>query len=289
MNPSDGHDTEDARRKLIERAAEIASEDRLLEAASRMDAEPMVDYVEDGTFKVTIAEELTQSVPSDFAFTTPASDEPDVPRSAPGPMSFRPKMRRPLAILRVFDDDQQGYEEIRIRKDQFTIGRRNCDLTIPFDMGISREHAVIEYRLSSEGSHKWTLRDSSRYGTFVRVDQAKLAIGKQILIGARRYSFEEAADGFVLRDTTTKRTQNVLPLESDENWIGRDPALCPEFMQNDMMLDYKHAMIYQRQRGEFWIKDLVSTNGVYVRIVECSLPEKALFQLGEQRFGFFVC
>lgn len=286
MKQETGNDSDDERRKLIERAAKGAGDDRLMEAVSRMDAEPMVDYVEDGTFKVTIAEELTQSVQDDFAFTAPAAEEPEV-KSAPGAMSFRPKLRRPLAILRVFDDDQEGFEEIRIRQDRFTIGRRDCDLTIPFDKGISREHAVIEYRLSSAGTHKWTIRDLSRNGTFVRVDQAKLSVGKQILMGARRYVLEED-NGFVLRDITTKQAQNSFPLDADENWIGRDPALCPTFLHSDMMLNYKHAVIYRRHKGEYWIKDLVSSNGVYVRVVECTLPEKALFQLGEQRFGFFV-
>lgn len=287
MNRPDGNDAEDARRKLIERAAEFASEDRLMEAVSRMDAEPMVEYEIDDTFEVTVAEELTQSVPPDFAFNAPVADQPEVARSAPGPMSFRPKLRRPLAILRVFDDDQQGFEEIRIRQDRFTIGRRDCDLTIPFDKGMSREHAVLEYGLSSSGAHRWSIRDLSRNGTFVRVDQAKLSVGKQILMGSRRYLVENDV-GLILRDITTKRSQGVFPLDNEENWIGRDPALCPAFLHNDMMLDYKHAVIYQRRKGEFWIKDLVSSNGVYVRVVECALPEKALFQLGEQRFGFFV-
>jgi pSer/pThr/pTyr-binding forkhead associated (FHA) protein len=54
--------------------------------------------------------------------------------------------RRPAARLKlVFSPGEETGGEYSITKTPFTLGRKDCDMTLPGDMGISRRHAVVDY------------------------------------------------------------------------------------------------------------------------------------------------
>src|SRR5690349_275000 len=63
----------------------------------------------------------------------PTSNDVSVDRTG----RFRPLMRPPMALLRIYDDGEETFETVRIRKSSFTIGRVEGDVTIPHDNMIS--------------------------------------------------------------------------------------------------------------------------------------------------------
>ena len=107
-------------------------------------------------------------------------------------LPYRPVVRLPVAVLSVFDDGRTEGESFRLRNEVFTIGRTEGDLLLPHDGMISRKHATIT-RKSEKGRVRWLLEDlGSHNGTFVRVADAILSHGQEILLGGKRYSFNAA-------------------------------------------------------------------------------------------------
>src|SRR5262245_30391630 len=100
--------------------------------------------------------------------TAPADDAPPF---------FRPSLRPTTPILTICDDGAESGEALRIRKNQFTIGRTEGDLTIPHDGQMSSKHAVLR-QTTVKDAVRWALVDQkSTNGTFVRVGHAMLEDG----------------------------------------------------------------------------------------------------------------
>jgi pSer/pThr/pTyr-binding forkhead associated (FHA) protein len=128
---------------------------------------------------------------------------PAAPTAEPKPkgdttVPYRPVRRPPMAVLCLLDDGRDDGEWVRIRKEKFLIGRTDGDLIVPHDPMMSGRHAEIS-RQQEKGRYRWFLSDlSSRNGTFVRVYNALLRHGQELLLGGRRYRFDAAPQGGTL-------------------------------------------------------------------------------------------
>lgn len=112
-----------------------------------------------------------------------------------GTLRYRPAHRPAVPLLLVFDDDLEDGELIRIRGESFVIGRVNGDLVLSQDEAVSGRHAEIR-RIGLNSNSRWMLRDlESTNGTFVRVSSALLTDRQDLLLGGRRYRFEERPAG----------------------------------------------------------------------------------------------
>ena len=84
---------------------------------------------------------------------------------------------------------------MRIRGNEFVIGRAEGDIVIPHDAAISGRHVRI-HRAMSSGRCEWHLQDlNSSNGTFVRESEALLKPGQELLIGSSRFRYDAAQAG----------------------------------------------------------------------------------------------
>lgn len=251
----------------------------------------------------------------DESFGTPTSNPAPAAKNQEADQNaakevFRPRKRPPLAILCAFDDGIRTNGEIwRLRQSRFVIGRRSGDAVIGHDTEMSAQHCELELR-SSKGRHRWRLRDlGSTNGTFVRVASSILAEGQQLLLGGTRYEFrstgtapQPAAEsrpqmtaqwqavgsgsgpGAKLIDLTPEANGREYMVAAPESYIGTDSSRCGIAIPNDPFLSPRHARFHCNDKGEWFIENRKSTNGVWLRAKEITLDANAEFQCGEQRF-----
>lgn len=217
--------------------------------------------------------------------------------------AFRPRQRPPMALLTIYDDGRSEGERVRVRQDITVIGRSQGDVQIPHDERVSSRHAEIR-RAADERSWKWTLADlGSTNGTFVRVHKCSIKPGQELMIGHRRFRFEDAPtptpeepaegkktasfvipalDQAALVELTSVGDGRRYPLPGLDNWIGRDPA-CTVALDDPMMADH-HVRLSRDDRG--WkLESHEARDGVWLRIEKpVTIDRSCSFQLGEQRF-----
>ena len=228
-------------------------------------------------------------------------------------LPFRPSNRQPLATLTILNDEsREEGETVYIRNSRIVIGREKGDVTIPFDVDISGQHAELRCQ-RHKGKFRWYLRDlSSTNGTFVRGFRASLSRETELMIGSRRYLFQlpnhlddrdetqplqtqafqspsptmmENFQPRLVETGTKKKSAHSFSIAGNEASIGGN-ADCEIVIDNDPFLSPQHARLYQDERGRWMIDDRKSLNGVWIRIKRMALDQKAEFQLGQQRFRF---
>jgi pSer/pThr/pTyr-binding forkhead associated (FHA) protein len=216
----------------------------------------------------------------------PTVDEPtdDYPPGGVTAEPYRPTVRPGMATLTVFDDGSGEGEIVRLRTDRFTIGREaGADLVIPHDPGISPVHASLVRKVNA-GKTVWRLTDErSATGLFVRVSQARLADGKEFLVGGGRFRFEADGPGFAVRDVTPGGPGDRLPLTRADHWIGRDPG-CDLARPDDPFAEVQHVRLSRDAAGVWTASHHKSLNGLWLRVPEVTVAGICHFQLGEQRF-----
>lgn len=207
---------------------------------------------------------------------------------------YRPSARPPMAVLRLFDDNQTGGELFRLRQTETTIGREMADICIPHDGMVSSRHVRIE-RLRDEGGWKWMLHDlGSTNGVFVKAKKIRLRDGDQLLIANRVVQFSQSdqsgqqgnAGEARLDEIRNAGTGEWLELTGGDCWIGRDQSLCEPFLADEPMLDQRFARLIRRPDGRWTLWSNQTLNGLWIRVSQISLVGGSMFQLGEQRFSF---
>ena len=224
------------------------------------------------------------------------------------PPMFRPTERPAMAVLTVFDDGAEDGEQIRIRQDEYVIGRAKGDFVVPHDGQMSSRHASIKRVISGE-KLRWHLVDlGSTNGTYVRINHAVLSHGQQFIIGRTRLQFDNppATDSAepTSADQTTRpwqRGANVglvpsmvrleeqgpgkrVMLAQGEAWVGKDSAYCSMTLTDDPFVSARHARIRRDDEGRWLIENNKSPNGVWLRVEKIRLTGSCRFLLGEQQF-----
>ena len=226
-----------------------------------------------------------------------------------------------MAIVRVFDDGADSAETIRVRADQFVVGRTEGDLVIPHDNGMSSRHFEL-CRLLEDGEYRWCVRDlDSTNGTFANVADSQLKHNKELLIGSRRYRFDAAPQGASsmgtvedpgapqrnvtqpwqavdpssisqlvpgLVELTPSGEGNRLPLAEREQYLGSDTGRCSALIQDDPFVEPCHCRVYRDARDRWRIENKSSMNGIWLRIEQIRVEQSGNFQAGEQRFSVRV-
>jgi pSer/pThr/pTyr-binding forkhead associated (FHA) protein len=224
---------------------------------------------------------------------------PDTEEVAP---SFRPRQRPAMAMLTIYDDGRDAGEDVRLRRDVTVIGRGQADIVIPHDDRMSGKHAEIR-RAHEDGAWKWQLVDlGSTNGTFVRVHKCSIKPSQELMVGHRRFRFEDTApppeepsegkktvsfvipalDAAAMVELTSQGDGQRYPLPGLDNWIGR-AADCTVTLDDPMIADH-HVRISRDDRG--WkLESHEARDGVWLRIEKpVSVDRTCSFQLGEQRF-----
>jgi hypothetical protein len=70
-------------------------------------------------------------------------------------------------------------------------------------------------------------------------------------------------------------------------YIGSQPDQCNVVLQ-DRLVSPRHAKIYRDILGRWFVDDLNSLNGVWLKVKEARIHRGGQFQCGEQRFRFEV-
>ena len=224
---------------------------------------------------------------------------------------FRPSLRPPVPILTVLDDGslEEG-DDIRLRRERFSIGRTSGDVQLPNDPSISGAHAEIR-RTEWKGGFQWHLNDlESVNGTFVRCVRAVLHENAIIILGARRFRLRNPLkpksvptaghqtnlmDGMhipetvwpVLAEASTKPGAMAFSLRSDRLLIGRAGGGA-DIQLDDPLLANRHAELKRLRDGTWMISAETTRNGIWVSVTAVGLTPYCFFRCGEQRFRFVI-
>jgi hypothetical protein len=225
--------------------------------------------------------------------------------------AFRPTRRPPLTLLCILDDASEDGEWVRLRRERVVLGRVEGDIVIPHDTMMSSRHAEL-VRRQDQGRTRWLLTDlQSTNGTFVRVGNALLKPGQELLIGSHCYRFDAATSAAItdpknvrpvegtvggwmgvtpadlvpsLVELTPKGEGQKFFLNRPENWLGADPQACSVVIANDPYVSPQHARIFRDTKGAWHAANNKSLNGIWLRVERAPLEGTCQFQLGEQRF-----
>lgn len=232
------------------------------------------------------------SAPAPTPAMVPRASDPPIARLRNRPnidetRPFQPSNRPATAQLKIYFDDQQGFENYRLCTDRTVIGRTTGEITVPYDPMVAEPHAEI-VREQQAGGWKWRLRDlGSEHGTFARVHGARLSHGDELMLGQARYRFLIEHGTAILQHLKNGLPHGQMQLPSDGFCLGREQHHLLDAFWDDQ-LDSKHALLAIDRFGDWTIKNLQSVNGVWYRVSELALFARCYFQLGEQRFGFQV-
>jgi hypothetical protein len=216
----------------------------------------------------------------DSSFAAPAPVESKVPL-------YRPTVRAPMAVVKLFHDGQTTFNPYPIMTERFRIGRNDGDLTVPHDFWMSGKHAEIQRRKRGDRYHWYLVDLKSTNGTFVQVDFAVLKNNDELFIGQERYRFLLQDGKAGLMHVTRGSGQQWLITDNSAVIGSRAPCGLKSFAA-DPYLDDVHARLKREPDGTWTIRDNRSRNGIWFRITEVEIPPNAEFQLGEQRFGFWT-
>ena len=214
-------------------------------------------------------------------------------------------------MLTVCDDGQRGGETIRIREEQFIVGRTEGDFQLAFDELLSSRHLAISRQLV-KGHWRWVVTDlQSKNGVFFRVFKAPLAHNSEVLIGKGCYRFSlnqnngpdtaEWSGGqpagtralqsdqnpgvAILTEVVHGSTGARIALTKDTYTIGT-ASTCDIIRSEDPFAEPVHATLARSENGTWVAQNNNAKNGVWIRLPQISIgfKQKCEFQAGEQRF-----
>ncbi|MDX9723742.1 MAG: FHA domain-containing protein [Myxococcota bacterium] len=206
-----------------------------------------------------------------------------------------------VRLISINEDGSDGIE-IPLRFNETIIGRAG-DTRFPTDAFLSPKHA----RLLIESAHLYIEDLFSLNGTYVRIrDEILLSPGDCFLMGRQVLRFERfeqtispksrAADGTrymgsppsggefkLLQLGIGGVYQNVYCLPESGAVLGREKGDIT--FPRDRFMSSRHAQIYPRDDGNYYLVDLNSSNGTWTKIWErYELGHGDLIFLGQQLF-----
>ncbi len=215
-------------------------------------------------------------------------------------------VHRATATLRVvlvsINEDGSDGPRIELRYSDSVVGRAG-DIRFPTDAFLSPKHA----RFSIEGERLYIEDLYSLNGTYVKLrEETRLTPGDTFLMGRQVLRFEKfehtvapkarASDGTRYMGSPPPSghfkliqvgiggiTQNVYCLHETGAVIGREKG--DIIFPRDKFMSGRHAQIFPRDDGHYYLMDLSSSNGTWVKIWERrSLVSGDFAFLGQQLF-----
>lgn len=253
--------------------------------------------------------------------TAPAHASTGTTEVARGYEVFHPRHRPPMAILSVVDDGGVTAERVRLRGDQFVVGRSDGDFVIPHDTGISSRHCEF-IRIVEDGEYVWQMRDlNSTNGTFASISSFRLRHDQEVMIGIRRYRFDAGSPPVTANDASADQTAvqqrevtgqwqaisnsalnetkpALIEITQEEN--GRRFELEPQgtvigsrsrdtniVIHGDPFVEPRHCRIF-KDKKRWRLENLSKTNGTWLRLESINIEAFGAFQIGEQRLTLRV-
>lgn len=229
-----------------------------------------------------------QPLVNDFRGTLIVGDSVAAPQNTEPSTTplYRPSVRPPMAVLKMFHDGSTNFTSYPVLADRFRIGRIDGDLVVLHDSWMSGRHAEIQRRKIGDRFAWYLVDQKSTNGTFVRSDATILKNNDELFLGQERYRFS-TQNGRAGLIHATKGVGQQWWFRGRKEIIGSKPPCGLPSFATDPYLDPFHATLTQRPDGAWFIEDNNSQNGVWYRIMEIQLTANSSFQLGEQRFGFW--
>ncbi|MGE3775541.1 MAG: FHA domain-containing protein [Pirellulaceae bacterium] len=235
------------------------------------------------TTSVATGSSATATITPRSPATVPTSRSPNAP-AAP----FRPVVRPPMAVIKLYHDGMRSFNHYPIVNDTYRLGRSEGDLLVPHDVRMSSRHAEIQRRAAGQ-RYRWFLVDlNSTNGTFIRADRALLKDDDQLMIGKEYYRVVTRDGKAGLQHERTASRGETWWFDASTVWLGRAVACPLSACAQDDFVDPRHAFIRMNEAGDWIIKDTGSVNGIWYRVREVEPGRSCSFQLGEQRFGFWL-
>ena len=242
--------------------------------------------------------------------TQPEAVEPSASTKAP---LWRPYRQAPLLVVTALRADGAPGQTFFVRGDSAVCGRDPCDIHVANDASLSKRHFELA-RIEHEGAQLWEIRDlQSSGGIWVRVDNAWLYKGAEIIVGNTRFRFVGEGEASAEAAPSNRDSTQVLSLATLHGgellrreprggvpgrdfvlkkrdkplWLGTDPQ-CDIACEDDEFVDRRHAQMEYDPRTKRWrIEDKGSTNGIWFRRtshrVSFDNPE-LIVRAGEQVF-----
>ncbi|MFW6171251.1 MAG: FHA domain-containing protein, partial [Planctomycetota bacterium] len=199
---------------------------------------------ESGELRKTLDEARREGHPRKIIGSEELAGEGQLDEFEGGTQPFRPQYRPPIAMLKVFDDNQREGETFRVRANPFIIGRNKGDVILSHDNLMSGRHAEIA-RHFQDGKYLWHLYDlNSRNGSFVKIDFIRLRVGDELILGGTTYVFQESRQSSPRLVQVGSRHPREVTFQQEDFWIGRDPAHDIPAFADDRLLEEKHARIH---------------------------------------------
>ena len=226
-------------------------------------------------------------------------------QSAPDPEDLEPQHREPVSVdVRLVSINEDGSDglEIPLRYTETIVGRRG-DTRFPTDAFLSPCHS----RLIVDGRRLFIEDLESLNGTYVRIrKEVRLSPGDCFLMGRQVLRFERleqhiapkarSKDGTrymgsppplseykLLQIGVGGSSQNVYCLPEKGSVLGREKG--DIVFMPDRFMSGRHAKIFPGDDGHYYLADLNSSNGTWIRIQEGQqLEDGDLIFLGQQLF-----
>lgn len=210
-----------------------------------------------------------------------------------GAKIYRPTRRPPMAILVVYDDGLDSFEEARVRKTPFDVGRLDGDLVIGHELQMSRRHFRIDRQYEGE-QWNWTLKDlKSLNGTFLKANAITIEDRGEVLIGNElvRFLLPDPSGPLTLMKVAPGNEEERATCQPGTWLVGSDRQRCLPFLNDNEFLDPAALQLHYSPQGGWQIRDRGSTNGLWKGLKrETAIPISGgdEFQAGEQRFTFLL-
>jgi len=206
-----------------------------------------------------------------------------------------------VTLISINEDGSDG-PRIDLRYNDSVVGRAG-DIRFPTDAFLSPKHA----RFSIEGERVYIEDLYSLNGTYVKLrEETRLTPGDTFLMGRQVLRFEKFDHSIAPRARASDGTrymgspppsghfkliqvgiggvmQNVYCLHESGAVIGREKG--DIIFPRDKFMSGRHAQIYSRDDGHYYLMDLSSSNGTWVKIWERrALVAGDFVFLGQQLF-----
>lgn len=215
--------------------------------------------------------------------------------------SHRVAAPMPMVLVSINEDGTDG-ARMDLQFADSVIGRAG-DVRFPTDAFLSPKHA----RLSAEGQSVFVEDLYSLNGTYVKLrDEVRLTPGDTFLMGRQVLRFEKFEHTIVPKARSSDGTrymgspppggqfkllqvgiggiiQNVFCVHDSGAIIGREKG--DVIFPRDKFMSGRHAQIFPRDDGNYYLVDLNSSNGTWVKIWERrQLSSGDFIFLGQQLF-----
>lgn len=248
-----------------------------------------------GAAEVSSEPEKAQAAPKPAPKPEPKPEPAPAPapekKAAPAPEPASPPPAKPPAEVTLYRVDRAGEHESFVRPGaRVSIGRSDCDISLPGDDLVSPHHVTLEFE--AERNAHFLRDEQSENGTFIRLTREIPLLPHTLFIAGRQrlhldFSGETGGPALIQKNLYDEPV-GVHPLPEGVTIAGRQAplTLCLDDGSEDPALSRRHFALIRRG-SEVTIRDLESVNGTLVYLSgRMQLEDGDQFRIGRTIFSF---